>query len=56
MIKREGEYLKPGGATIILENDTLLVLANNPSDFGVLDQCINKDSINRRESKKIDHP
>jgi len=33
MIKRHGEYIRPGGSTVIEDKDILIVLADNQKDF-----------------------
>lgn len=40
MIKRNGEYIRPGGSTRIELNDTLMVLADSPADFGKVEDCL----------------
>ncbi|NUM41427.1 MAG: cation:proton antiporter, partial [Leptospiraceae bacterium] len=40
MIKRGGEYIRPGGSTIIEAKDILMVLADAPEDFEKVDGCI----------------
>lgn len=45
MIKRNGEYIRPGGSTIIEANDTLMVLADSPQDFENVSLCIKHDAV-----------
>lgn len=40
MIKRDGEYIRPGGNTIILAHDTLMVLADSEEDFAKVTACL----------------
>lgn len=40
MIKRNGEYIRPGGSTIIEANDNLLVIADDYYDFGKVESCL----------------
>lgn len=40
MIKRNGEYIRPGGSTVIAAKDVLMVLADTQEDFEQFDQCI----------------
>jgi cell volume regulation protein A len=40
MIKRNGEYIRPGGSTIIEAKDNLMVLADSPEDFEKVEQCL----------------
>lgn len=42
MIKRNGEYLRPGGSTIIEANDTLMVLADKEEDFSIVNESLYK--------------
>jgi cell volume regulation protein A len=42
MIQRNGEFIKPGGATIILADDILVVLADNQIELDTLNSCIKK--------------
>lgn len=42
MIKRNGEYIRPGGSTIVEAQDQLIVLADNQEDFEKVQKCINK--------------
>jgi cell volume regulation protein A len=48
MIKRNGEFIRPGGATILEAKDVLMVLADNQEDFEKVDNCLQK------VNKKID--
>lgn len=38
MIKRDDQYIRPGGSTILYPNDVLMVLADNESDFELVQQ------------------
>lgn len=40
MIKRNGDYIRPGGSTFILSNDILMVLADTQDDFDKVDSCL----------------
>lgn len=40
MIKRNQEFIRPGGSTIIEMNDVLMVLADKPTDFEVVESKI----------------
>lgn len=40
MIKRNGEYIRPGGSTVIEAKDVLMVLADKQEDFEQFDRCI----------------
>ncbi|MBS1552647.1 MAG: potassium/proton antiporter [Bacteroidetes bacterium] len=42
MIKRNGEYIRPGGSTQIKENDILMVLADSEEDFIKVNDCLYK--------------
>lgn len=42
MIKRNGEYIRPGGSTIIEALDTLMVLADHQDDFLNVAKCLYK--------------
>lgn len=42
MIKRDGEYIRPGGSTMIEANDTLMVLADSEKDFAQVNDSLNK--------------
>lgn len=42
MIKRNGEYLRPGGSTTIGARDILMVLADKPEDFDKVNECLYK--------------
>lgn len=44
MIKRNGEFIRPGGSTIIESKDILMVLADNKEDFEKVDDCIQKSN------------
>ncbi len=38
MIKRDDQYIRPGGSTVLYPNDVLMVLADNESDFELVQQ------------------
>ena len=40
MIKRDGEYIRPGGSTEIETDDILMVLADNQEEFEKVDECL----------------
>lgn len=42
MIKRNGEFIRPSGSTILETMDILMVLADNQEDFEKVDNCIQK--------------
>lgn len=42
MIKRGDEYIRPGGSTRLLANDTLMVLTDTTADFDKVKDCINR--------------
>src|SRR5690606_35164015 len=42
MIKRHGEYIRPGGSTVIQAHDVLMVLADRQEDFLSVDNCLSK--------------
>ena len=42
MIKRNGEFIRPGGSTIIDAKDILMVLADGQEDFEKVNDCIYK--------------
>lgn len=44
MIKRNGEYIRPGGSTEIEAHDTLMVLADSEEDFEKVNNCLIKQS------------
>ncbi len=48
MIKRNEEFIRPGGSTILETKDILMVLADNKEDFEKVDNCI------QNANKKID--
>lgn len=44
MIKRDGKFLVPNGATVIKANDTLIVLSDTKEGLDLVDKCLlNKD-------------
>ena len=42
MIKRNGEYIRPGGSTELESKDVLMVLADSPEDFTQVEDCLYK--------------
>jgi len=42
IIKRDGEFIRPGGATVIEANDILSVLADSQDDFDQVQKCLLK--------------
>lgn len=42
MIKRKGEYIRPGGSTQILPHDHLMVLADTNDDFKKVGDCLER--------------
>ncbi len=42
MIKRNGEYIRPGGSTALEGNDILMVLADSPEDFNKVSERLSK--------------
>ena len=46
LIVRNDQYIRPGGSTIISENDTLMVLSDKDSDFEKLRNALNPIVIN----------
>jgi cell volume regulation protein A len=40
MIKRQGEFIRPGGSTIIQARDTLMILTDTPRDFSSVNECL----------------
>lgn len=42
MIKRNGEYIRPGGSTELEAKDVLMVLADSQEDFTKVNECLNK--------------
>lgn len=42
MIKRNNEYIRPGGSSIIESKDILMVLADNQDDFEKVEKCLLK--------------
>lgn len=44
MIKRNGEYIRPGGSTIIEAKDNLMVLADSQEDFEMVEKCLYKST------------
>jgi len=46
MIKRNGEFIRPGGSTIINANDVLMVLADSQEDFAKANASLRQPSNN----------
>lgn len=44
MIKRNGEYIRPGGSTELEVKDVLMVLADNQDDFTKVSDCLYKSN------------
>ena len=42
MIRRNGEYIRPGGSTEIEAKDVLMVLADSQEDFAKVNDCLSK--------------
>lgn len=42
MIRRNGEYIRPGGSTEIEAKDILMVLADSQEDFAKVNDCLSK--------------
>jgi len=42
MIKRNNEYIRPGGSTVVQVHDTLMILADKNEEFSKVDNCLNK--------------
>lgn len=42
MIKRDGEYIRPGGSTQVKAHDVLMVLADDDKEFSILNDFLNK--------------
>jgi potassium/hydrogen antiporter len=42
MIKRNGEYIRPGGSTELHAKDVLMILADNQEDFRKVNDCLDK--------------
>jgi cell volume regulation protein A len=51
MIKRNGEYIRPGGSTELEVKDVLMVLADNQDDFTKVSDCLYKSKINQLKDK-----
>ncbi|HZW62833.1 MAG TPA: potassium/proton antiporter [Flavobacteriaceae bacterium] len=41
MINRNGEYLRPGGSTVLESGDVLMIIADRPEDFEKVNACLN---------------
>jgi len=46
MIKRNDEYIRPSGSTIIEAKDKLMVLADSQEDFEMVEKCLHKSLYN----------
>jgi cell volume regulation protein A len=44
MIKRKGEYIRPGGSTKLEAKDVLMVLADSKEDFELVEKCLHKST------------
>lgn len=44
MIKRKGEYIRPGGSTELEAEDVLMVLADKQEDFEKVNDCLFKSN------------
>jgi len=42
MIKRNGEYIRPAGSTVLKAKDMLMVLADTQDDFNKVNDCLYK--------------
>lgn len=42
MIKRGDEYIRPGGSTVLMANDVLMVLADSAEDYSKVNECLHK--------------
>lgn len=40
MIKRDKEFIKPNGSTVLESGDTLVVIADNQNEFNTFSQCL----------------
>lgn len=40
MIRRDGEFIRPGGSTTLAAQDVLMVLADKPQDFAEVQRCL----------------
>jgi len=48
MIKRNGEYIRPGGSTVLEANDVLMVLADSQEDFTQVNESLNKPLLSQK--------
>lgn len=48
MIKRNGNYIRPGGSTQIEAKDILMVLADNQDDFNKVNTCLQNPGSNQK--------
>jgi len=42
VIKRNGQYFRPNGSSVIEENDVLMIMANQTDDFIEVEKCLEK--------------
>lgn len=49
MIKRNNEYIRPGGSTLVQAHDTLMILADKNEEFVKVDNCLNKPTLPRQD-------
>lgn len=47
MIKREGEYIRPGGSTVIKANDVLVILADKQEEIALVNDCLYRPDNNQ---------
>jgi cell volume regulation protein A len=45
MIKRDGEYIRPGGATELKAKDVLMVLADTQDDYDKVSECLYRPDV-----------
>lgn len=45
MIKRNGDYIRPGGSTEIAAKDVLMVLADKKADFERVSECLQNPKV-----------
>jgi cell volume regulation protein A len=49
MIKRNNEYMRPGGSTLVQAHDTLMILADKNEVFIKVENCLNKPILPKQE-------
>jgi cell volume regulation protein A len=49
MIKRNNEYIRPGGSTLVQVHDTLMILADKNEEFLKIENCLHKPILPRQE-------